>query len=443
MSGATTAVVGKRRLSAETTGSQLSPVWVNPWRRTAAALLSGTTAHTLVTSAPTLRPNRCGSITGSHLALYARAISNPFRYSSPVEPEGLIDRAGELHQLLELAEGAHNARLIAPRRYGKTSVLRALGDRAERLGVVFVYVNFFGVVTVADIAERIERAYSQQLRGPLARWFDGVRATLRLGSDLTPASLELTDARAQQPLLERLALPRRVFEKTGRRCLIAFDEFQDVLTAQSRIDAVMRSEIEQHADAASYVFTGSQVGMMQQLFGDRRRAFYAQARPLDLGPLAPEEVADFIALRFADTGREIGAALAPLLGFADGHPQRTMLLAHFVWEATAAGHEADEETWASVLDDVLRVQAADELRGAWSRLAAGERRALLAIATGQSPYARSTPQRVGGSRGGGMEHAIRSLLATGDLSEDRSSSTGYRVTDPLLAYWVRAGRGAS
>jgi hypothetical protein len=367
-------------------------------------------------------------------------MANPFHYSSPVAARDLIDRNGELEELLALADGAHNARLVAPRRYGKTSLLHALGERADKAGLISVYVNFFGVVTAADITERVELAYAQQLRGPLARWFDGVRTTLRLGSTVTPASVEFTDARAQQPLLERLALPRRVHERSGRRCLIAFDEFQDTLTAHPRIDAVIRSEIEQQGDAASYVFTGSHVGMMRELFTSRRRAFYAQARALDLKALPADEVAGFVEARFADTGKDVGTALGPLLAFAVGHPQRAMLLAHFVWEATPARGAATEETWARALDRVLSVEAADELRAAWSSLPAGERRALLAIATGRPPYARSTQRQVGGSRGGGMEHAIGALIDGGNLVEDRQSHTGYRIVDPLLAHWVRAGR---
>lgn len=304
-----------------------------------------------------------------------------------------------------------------------------------------MYVNFFGVVTAADIGERIELAYAEQLRGSLSRWFDGVRATLRIGAGPVPASVELTDARAQQPLLERLALPRRVFEKSGRRCLIEFDEFQDILTAHPRMDAVIRSEIERHGDAASYVFTGSQVGMMRELFTSRRRAFYAQARSVDMAPLAPEDIAEFVQHRFAETGKDVGAAMTPLLALADGHPQRAMLLAHFVWESTRARGTATEETWVAALDRVMTAEVSDELRATWTSLNSGERRAVLAIATGQPPYARSTQRQVGGSRGGGMEHAIRALIDAGHLAEDPQAHTGYRIIDPLLAYWVREGRG--
>jgi hypothetical protein len=368
-------------------------------------------------------------------------MTNPFKYSSPVDPRDMIDRARELTQLLELADGAHNSRLVAPRRYGKSSLLQAAQARSEDLGMVPVYVNFFGVVTAADIAERIEVAYAEQLRGSLARWFDGVRATLRLGGGPLPASAEVGfDARAQQPLLERLALPRRLFEKYGRRCLVAFDEFQDALTADARIDAVIRSEIERHGDAASYVFAGSHVGMMRELFTDKRRAFYAQARQIDLPALDQGDVAAFVATRFEESGKRTGEALAPLLELAAGHPQRSMLLAHFLWEQTPVRGEASGQTWTNTLLRVLEREAAEELRAAWSALNTGERRALLAIAGGQQPYARATQRHVGGSRGGGMEHAIHSLLDTGELVEDRRSPSGYRVVDPLFAHWIRSGR---
>lgn len=368
-------------------------------------------------------------------------MANPFRYSNPVDPQDLIDRERELADLLELAEGAHNSRLVAPRRYGKSSLLHAVLERAESFGMVPVYVNFFGVVTAGDIADRIEIAYAEQLRGSLARWFDGVRATGRLGGGPIPASAELSvDARLQQPLLERLALPRRLFEKHGRRCLIAFDEFQDALTADDRIDAVIRSEIERHGDAASYVFAGSHVGMMRELFTDKRRAFYAQARQIDLPPLDQGDVAAFVSTRFEASGKSVGEALAPLLELAAGHPQRSMLLAHFLWEGTPARGQATGQIWTAALARVLEVEAAEELRSAWTALTGSERRALLAIAAGSPPYARSTQRQVGGSRGGAMEHAIHALMDSGELVGDPSSPTGYRVVDPLLAHWIRAGR---
>ena len=95
---------------------------------------------------------------------------NPFVIDSPAPPEDLIDREGELDRLADLAEGGHNARLVAPRRYGKTTLLHRLSDDAERRGMRSVYVDCFGVLTLSDVATRIDRAYEEALKGPLASW---------------------------------------------------------------------------------------------------------------------------------------------------------------------------------------------------------------------------------------------------------------------------------
>src|SRR5215203_2282260 len=268
---------------------------------------------------------------------------NPFRYTEPVPPAELIDRDDEAEVLLRTAVAGNNSRLIAPRRYGKTSLLQRVIDDARREGWAAVYVDFFGVLTLADVTARIERAYASQLEGGLASWFAGIRRRLRPtmrfgGEPQVPAEVELSvDPQAEPPLLDRLALPRRILERTGQRTLVVFDEFQDVLAAKDRADATIRSEIQHHGDAASYVFAGSQLGMMRRLFADKRRAFYGQAKPLDLPPLAPEDVADYLDGRFRETRRQVGDALGPLLDVARGHPQRTMQLAHALWEQLGPG----------------------------------------------------------------------------------------------------------
>ncbi|HEX7245091.1 MAG TPA: hypothetical protein VF245_05945 [Solirubrobacterales bacterium] len=369
--------------------------------------------------------------------------SNPFRYSEPVPPDELLDRDGEARELLERAAGGNNSRMVAPRRYGKTSLLARIAADARSEGWAAVYVDFFGVLTLDDIAQRIERAYAAELQGRLATWFAGVRRllrpTLQVGGGSLPAGVEvMVDPQAEPPLVERLALPVRLHEKHGTRTLVIFDEFQDILAAKERADAVIRSEIQHHGDAASYVFAGSHVGMMRQLFADRRRAFYGQAGPVDLPPLRADDVADHLSAHFEATGREVGPALGPLLDTAAGHPQRTMLLAHVLWELTPEGEAATEETWLAAYDRVMR-DVRDELRAVWSALPTSQRRVLAAVAEGREGiYAAG--RRHGGSRGGAAVKATEALVDRGEVAEDSSAVSGFRVIDPLLAAWVNEGR---
>ncbi|MGH8970550.1 MAG: AAA family ATPase [Actinomycetes bacterium] len=363
---------------------------------------------------------------------------NPFRYAGPVGIDDLIDRDQETDTLLAAADEGNNARIAAPRRFGKTSLLRRVLGEAASDRWATVYVDFFGVVTLGDVAERVERAYAAGLTGPAARWFEAMRRTLRpsvkAGAPGVTAKVELDPVSA--PLLERLELPRRVFDRWGTRVLVVFDEFQEVLTAQPNADAVIRSVIQHHSDAASYIFAGSHVGMMSELFTDRHRAFYTQARPVVLPPLPVPETAAFLDARFTGTGKNLGAALGPLLDATAGHPQRTMLLAHAVWDATPSGGAADEATVTLAQEQVL-TQLNDEFRAHWSGLPATQRRLLTLVAEGATrPFSRGERGRSGGTR-----TALDALVARADLVVDSTTVSRYRVVDPMLASWLRAGRG--
>ena len=60
--------------------------------------------------------------------------ANPFRIAGELLREEMIDRDAEATRLLALAEGGHASRLVAPRRYGKTSLLRRVLREAGDAG---------------------------------------------------------------------------------------------------------------------------------------------------------------------------------------------------------------------------------------------------------------------------------------------------------------------
>src|SRR3954451_7784139 len=276
-------------------------------------------------------------------------MTNPFVYEEPVQPHELVDREEELRTLVERALDARNSRLESPRRVGKTSLIRAVLASSARDGAVPIEVNFLGCVTVADVAERIERAYSAQLYGALCRWFDGLIRTLHPTLSASPGGVGV----AVQPevgsrgLMDRLALPASIQERSGQQCVIAFDEFQEVLRIDPALPGVFRSILEENRNAAGYIFSGSHPGLMRELFSDRRHAFFAQAAPVELRPLPPDALADFIGARFEAARRDPGEGLGPLLDLAEGHPQRAMLLAHHLYDNVAAGQTAQIEQWTS------------------------------------------------------------------------------------------------
>jgi len=367
----------------------------------------------------------------------------PFRYEEPISPDELVNRDQEIETLLERALAGRNTRLVAPRRYGKTSLLRRVLRDGRRRKLVGVYVDFYGVLSPADVATRIDLAYGESLDGRLRSWFAGVRQTLHPVGRVSagPASVEVGADPAGpvdngRALLERLRTPHRLAQKHGRQVLVVFDEFQAVLAADAQIDAVFRSEIQHHGDLVAYIFAGSQPGMMRELFGDRRRPFFDQAAPLALKPLPADALADEIARRFERSSRDCSAVLEQLLKLAAGHPQRAMQLAAHLWAHTPEHETADSDTWRAALATVGQ-EVGEGFRARWDHMPSTQRRALSALAAGDPPFGSVARERHGTSKGA-TSSALRRLADDGEAAEDQHGA--WRLIDPLFTRWVRSGR---
>src|SRR5436190_8295483 len=251
---------------------------------------------------------------------------NPFVYSRPIAPDDVIDRDDKTTRLLRAAVGGHFVRLYAPRKFGKTSLLRrVLRDAARQEGMIPVLVDLYGVLSITDVAIRFERAYARQLKGKLrGRIEEFLQSTglgLSLGALGVSARLQLDPRTDPLPALHALLdLPLRLEEGGGFRALIVLDEFQDV-TKVKEMDALLRSHIQFQGEVASFVFAGSEPGLMRELFEHPERPLYGQAVPSRLDRLADADIAAHIADRFRATNRSVGDALNPLVAAALGHPQ--------------------------------------------------------------------------------------------------------------------------
>lgn len=366
------------------------------------------------------------------------AALNPFVYARPLAPHEAIGRDDDVAQLLSLAEGGHNATLFAPRRYGKTSLLKQLLDVAERhADMLTVLVDFSDVLSEADVAARLEHSY-RALRGPLERFVANHLQSVGIG---TPAGgLVLQRTPRPEPISaihELLDLPAKLHAREGRRVLVVYDEFQ-ALIALGGMDGVFRSHLQHHGDIASYVFSGSEPSLLRALFEDRARPLYGQAELTRLDRLPSQAAADYVAARFAETAKEIEPALWALVHSADGHPQRLMLLAHRLWAMTPPRGTADLPLLGRAYEATMR-QLDAEMRGLWDALSANERRVLLGVASGLSPTQADTVALTGLRSRSSAQSAADALLGRGVL-ERRGRSIA--IVDPLLQRWTRRRPGA-
>jgi hypothetical protein len=367
---------------------------------------------------------------------------NPFVYSRPVAPDDVIDRDREIAELLGYAAGGHFVRLFAPRKYGKTSLLRrALRDAERREGMVPILVDLYGVLSLADVTVRIERAYAHQLKGPLRSRIDSFLQRTGLGLSLTAVGIGVrlqVDPKVDAlPALHALLdLPLRLAESGERRALVVFDEFQDVARVEA-MDALLRSHIQLQGEVASYVFAGSEPGLMRRLFEESERPLYGQAVPMRLGRLDDADIAAYVSDRFRGTERNAGEGLGPLLTTAQGHPQRAMLLAHRLWEEVERGEDATGDEWQRALDRAL-VELSPEFEARWQRMSTPEQKTIRSLLEGRgSVYRTDVLARLGLSKSS-AQSALQTLAGRAEVEP---AGRAHTLVDPLFGLWVqRLGR---
>jgi hypothetical protein len=362
---------------------------------------------------------------------------NPFVYSHPIAPDDIIDRDDETKQLLTSAVGGHYVRLYAPRQFGKTSLLRrALRDGERDEGLIPMLVDLYGVLSIADVAIRFERAYARQLKGKTrARVEEFLQSTglgLSLGALGISAKLQLDPRTDPLPALHALLdLPLRLEESGGFRALIVLDEFQDI-TKVKQMDALLRSHIQYQGDVASFVFSGSEPGLMRELFEDKERPLYGQAVPMRLDRLADADIAAYVSDRFRRTGRSVGDALNPLIAAAQGHPQRAMLLAYRLWDGIEAGGTAGLGDWSRAHVAAL-AEVQPEFDAHWRRLSTTAQKALRAVVGGGgSPFRTRVLAQLDLPKSTARA-ALKSLAASATV-EQRGDD--YVIVDPLFAEWI-------
>ena len=136
-----------------------------------------------------------------------------------------------------------------------------------------------------------------------------------------------------------------------------------------------------------------------------------------------------------DREAELARLLEALLELVRGHPQRAILMAHYLWEHTPAKQSATLTEWQAALDEVT-----DSLAEGFERfldlLPALQVRVLFALAL--SPHGLNsnyTQARYGLPEGGAATDAREALVRRGEVLRKP-----HRITDPLLGHWLRQRR---
>jgi hypothetical protein len=145
-----------------------------------------------------------------------------------------------------------------------------------------------------------------------------------------------------------------------------------------------------------------------------------------------EAARDVEALLTADD-LHAGNAVDELLAFTGGHPQRTVLLAHHLYNLLDQPEQVEDPAAAAI--DLGLAETRDAHQAVWDSVGRVERIVLLALADGQAPTGSrvADEHRVARST---LQDALERLL-TDQRNVERDTEGRPLLLDPLFAEWLR------
>ncbi|WP_420450280.1 AAA family ATPase [Ilumatobacter sp.] len=354
---------------------------------------------------------------------------SPFPHHGPLEPGRVPPRAELVDDLVERVTERRVTALLGPRRYGKTTALRAV---AARLGdaVTTVWLDLYELSSWADLAIRLDGALDvagASGAAPLRELAAGFE--LRLGV----LGVEFRRPAAQRP--DPMVMVRTQFEllveASGRdEVVLIVDEFSGIVGVDGA-SALMRTALQHEFQRIGLLFAGSEPSVMEMLFTDRAEPFYAQADLVEARPLDTAAVERLLRDGFSRTDRRSGGIAGRLHAATAGHPHRTMQLADAIWRRVPSGGEASIADFVAALDDVVAASSSGMER-LFSSLPSGEQVVLRLVASGDGIFGAMASSL--GLSNGGAQHARASLVNRGHLVRTDGI---LRVVDPILSEWLR------
>ncbi|WP_302274655.1 AAA family ATPase [Alistipes ihumii] len=253
--------------------------------------------------------------------------NNPFLVTGYHSPEYFCDRRQETETMIQALYNGRNVTLIAPRRMGKTGLVKNVFYklREQEPDTVMFYMDIYSTQSLGDFI----RLFAGTVLGKL----DSVpqKALARVGKFIKSCRPVFTfDELTGQPKVTIDIVPsseeatlREIFDylrSSEKRCYIAIDEFQQIAEYPEKgAEALLRSYI-QFVPNINFIFAGSKQHIMQQMFHSAKRPFYQSTQTQVIDRIARDEYYRFAADFFTRQGRKLAEETFGYLYDAfDGH----------------------------------------------------------------------------------------------------------------------------
>lgn len=295
---------------------------------------------------------------------------------------GFIGRKKELKHLWECLKKGQNVAIIAPRRFGKTSL-------------------------IAQALKQLKK------------------------EDSPTAIIDLFSSPTAELLSESLDFPDAVSEKHKKGMICVYEDMGNIqhMDQGEKIAALLKAKLRNHSHT-SYIFSACHLSDMEGITGSGRSALLKKENIIQLDLLNKQELVDALNKKFSKIKLKLPRHyLNDLVKLTKGHPYYTQQAIHQLILSYVLEGQIPKQK--ELPDHLLRLEK-DYLELTWEAISRNREyvQILLALPSGSTNiYPRLK------SKGINVARAQKKLEEMGMLKKNEQA--GYTIADPLLELWIQ------
>ena len=354
--------------------------------------------------------------------------------------EAFINRDKERSYLIKRIQSNKHSVLMAPRRYGKTSLVIKVADELKTPYSTIDFLASYSEEYVRDqIVNKVSRLVFELLprmakaKEHLINIFKKMNPEITIGAFGQKLTLRMSSSPLQDitDLLLKLDETAQYFKKNA---VIFMDEFQQIsqLKNYHSIEASIRHAVERSKNI-SYVFSGSNRKLLKQMFGEQSRPLYRLCQTIHIERMHPDVYIDrFHSLASKKWGKELfPETIQRIFELTELHPFYVNVLCQNLWEEeNIPSLQKVDEIWEEFVKNQKNIISHD-----LTSLSINQKKMMTALSKNPIREAQAidfiSPLKISASS---AQQSIEALIQNDFVYKDLNGF--YRVLDPAVKYYI-------
>ena len=376
-------------------------------------------------------------------------INNPFVIKGAIPNEYFCDRVEETKTLTNHILNGRNVVLTAPRRIGKTGLIAHCFQTPEWEEDYYIFfIDILETTSLREFTFALGRQIFETLKPKSKQMLDLFVQTVRsisgeFGYDplsgMPKFSLSLGAIRNPEYTLSEIF---DYIDQADKRCLIAIDEFQQIVHySEKNIEAVLRTHI-QHCKNADFIFAGSERHILEEMFNAPSRPFYASTTNMSLEAIPQTVYTDFVVKNFRAFHKDIDPACVEQVYLTfDGNTYCMQKVLNVAFSMTENDGVCTQSIIDQAIDDILHENERN-YKNRLTLLTPKPKELLIAIAkegkatrVTSGDFVRSHHLTSTSS----VQSALKQLLSDDWITHnaDENGNKQYMLSDMFLTQWIQ------